>query len=39
LNSGAQVLDALEAGDQGAESRVRAIQCAAILYLGFYAIP
>ncbi len=39
LSSGAQVLDALEAGDQGAESRVRAVQCAAILYLGFYAIP
>jgi hypothetical protein len=39
LNSGIHVLDALEAGDQSAEGRVRAVQCAEILYLGFYAIP
>jgi hypothetical protein len=39
LSSGNRVLDALEAEPPGAESRVRAVQCAAILYLGFYAIP
>lgn len=37
LISGARVLDALEVEDPGVEDRVRVVQCAAILYLGFDA--